>query len=139
MYGEKDSQDALGRSLGIQLEKKYRNKMSGVVTLILRLIFSPYKPFKYVLISSSFLPLSSYFITFSNHPLFLFPASHLVHLILTAGSGGVWKFPIRFLATEAEVDDSITVEAAGLNKKAVVGFRLNSQSRYEVIYLRHRK
>ena len=55
--------------------------------------------------------------------------SHLVHLILTAGSGGVWKFPIRFLATEAEVDDTITVEAVGLNKEAVVGFRLTSQSR----------
>jgi hypothetical protein len=53
----------------------------------------------------------------------------VVHLVISAGSGGVWKFPIRFLATEAEVDDTITVEAVGLNKEAVVGFRLTSQSR----------
>lgn len=53
----------------------------------------------------------------------------MVHLVISAGSGGVWKFPIRFLATEAEVDDTITIEAVGLNKEAVVGFRLNSQCR----------
>ena len=55
--------------------------------------------------------------------------SHVVHLVISAGSGGVWKFPIRFLATEAEVDDTITIEAVGLNKEAVVGFRLTSQCR----------
>lgn len=46
LYEDNDSQNALERSLGIQLQKKYRNKASGVVTLIFRLIFSPYKPFK---------------------------------------------------------------------------------------------
>lgn len=46
LYVDEECQNALERSLGIQLEKKYRNKVSGVVTLIFRLIFSPYKPFK---------------------------------------------------------------------------------------------
>ena len=59
--------------------------------------------------------------------------SHVVHLVISAGSGGVWKFPISFLATEAEVDDTITVEAVGLNKEAVVGFRLTSQCRSVII------
>jgi hypothetical protein len=58
----------------------------------------------------------------------------MVYLVISAGSGGVWKFPIRFLATEAEVDDTITVEAAGLNKEAVVGFRLTSQCRSVFIH-----
>ena len=46
LYADDECQNALERSLGIQLEKKYRNRTSGVVTLVFRLVFSPYKPFK---------------------------------------------------------------------------------------------
>ena len=47
--------------------------------------------------------------------------------MITAAYVGVWRFPIRLLATEREVDDVITIESVGLNKESVVGFRMNSQ------------
>ena len=50
--------------------------------------------------------------------------------MITAASGGVWRFPIRVLATEPDVDDVITIESVGLNKESVVGFRMNSQMRW---------
>ena len=50
--------------------------------------------------------------------------------MITAASGGVWRFPIRVLANEPEVDDVITIESVGLNKESVVGFRMNSQMRW---------
>ena len=50
--------------------------------------------------------------------------------MITAASGGVWRFPIRVLATEPEVDDVITIESVCLNKESVVGFRMNSQMRW---------
>ena len=56
--------------------------------------------------------------------------SHKTQLMITAASGGVWRFPIRVLATEPEVDDVITIESVGLNKESVVGFRMNSQMRW---------
>ena len=56
--------------------------------------------------------------------------SHKTQLMITAASGGVWRFPIRVLATEPEVDDVITIESVGLNKESVVGSRMNSQIRW---------
>lgn len=50
--------------------------------------------------------------------------------MISATSGGVWKFPLRVLATEPEVDDIITIESVGLNKESVVGFRMTSQMRW---------
>jgi len=49
--------------------------------------------------------------------------------MISAASGGVWRFPLRVLATEPEVDDTITIESVGLNKESVVGFRMTSQMR----------
>jgi len=49
--------------------------------------------------------------------------------MISAASGGVWRFPVRVLATEPEVDDTITIESVGLNKESVVGFRMTSQMR----------
>lgn len=50
-------------------------------------------------------------------------------LVVQCVTGGIWKFPIQFVATEPNVDDVIEIEAAGLNKESVVGFRLSSQTR----------
>lgn len=44
-------------------------------------------------------------------------------------AGGLWKFPLVFIATEPEVDDVINIEAVGLNKESIVGFKLTSQTR----------
>lgn len=46
-------------------------------------------------------------------------------------TGGIWKFPILFVAINPEVDDVIDIEAIGLNKESVVSFKLTSQTRYE--------
>jgi len=56
--------------------------------------------------------------------------SHHVELLVQSALGGQWRFPLQFVATEAVPDDTIIIEAAGLNKESSVGFRLNSQTRY---------
>lgn len=50
-------------------------------------------------------------------------------LIVQHTTGGVWKFPMLFIATEPKVDDVINIEAVGLNKESIVGFKLTSQTR----------
>ena len=54
--------------------------------------------------------------------------SHAVQLVLTSSRGGVWRYPLKFIATEADPDDVIELEAIGLHKNVSVGFRLTSQS-----------
>ena len=54
-------------------------------------------------------------------------------LVLTLGSGGQLKYPIRFLTRDAPPDDEIAVEAVGLNRTSTVGFRLYSPTEY--VYL----
>jgi len=51
-------------------------------------------------------------------------------LVIKSATGGVWKFPVRFLASEPVADDVITLEAAGLDKTSSVGIRLSSQTKY---------
>lgn len=38
----------------------------------------------------------------------------------------MWIFPLQLLATPANPDDIVVVEAVGLNKEAHVSFRLTS-------------
>ena len=52
-----------------------------------------------------------------------------VSLLVKAATGGVWRFPVTFLADEPEPDDVIELEAVGLNKECAVAFRLSSQDR----------
>lgn len=47
----------------------------------------------------------------------------------------MWIFPICLVATPAVSDDVILIEAAGLNKKAQVSFRLTSLTEYVTILL----
>lgn len=49
--------------------------------------------------------------------------------MVRAATGGLWRFPVKFVAAEPPVDDTITIEATGLNKESSVGFRLTSQSK----------
>ncbi len=60
---------------------------------------------------------------------FLCSFSHGVTLEVKASQGGVWKFPIRFLALEPPVDDVLDIEATGLDQASFVGFRLTSQTK----------
>lgn len=50
-------------------------------------------------------------------------------LVVHCTTGGIWKFPMLFIATEPEVDDVINIEAIGLNKESIVDFKLTSQTR----------
>lgn len=100
VYEDAESQSCLERSLGVSLMRKMKNQVSGVVILVFNFVFSPFKPF-----------------------------SHKTQLVISATSGGVWRFPLKLLATEPEVDDIITIESVGLNKDSVVGFRMTSQMR----------
>ncbi|UJR33894.1 hypothetical protein I4U23_021314 [Adineta vaga] len=49
-------------------------------------------------------------------------------LVLTLGSGGQLKYPIRFVTLDAPPDDEIIIEAVGLNKTSTIGFRLYSST-----------
>jgi len=46
-----------------------------------------------------------------------------------AATGGLWRFPLKFAADEPPVDDTITIEATGLNQESSVGFRMTSQAK----------
>ncbi|XP_065057284.1 cilia and flagella-associated protein 47-like isoform X2 [Rhopilema esculentum] len=98
-FGDTEAQVAVERSVGVNLVRRMSHKVSGVVTLLFNVVFAPHRSL-----------------------------SHLVHLIITASSGGVWRFPLRFTATEPAPDDVIQLEAAGLNKEVSIGFRLTSKS-----------
>ncbi|RXM29158.1 Cilia- and flagella-associated protein 47 [Acipenser ruthenus] len=91
----------LESSVALCLLSKERDTHTGIVTLIFNTIFAPYKPLR----CSAF-------------------------LAVRCATGGIWKFPIQLVSTEPEVDDVINIEAVGLNKVSMVGFRLTSQTRY---------
>ncbi|XP_068124444.1 cilia- and flagella-associated protein 47 [Hyperolius riggenbachi] len=100
-YESEESKSQLEPSVGIELVRKERDTPSGIVTLIFNIIFAPNKSMR-----------------------------HSATLVVQSVTGGIWKFPIQFVASEPNVDDVIQIEAAGLNKESVVGFRLSSQTRY---------
>ncbi|XP_066477404.1 cilia- and flagella-associated protein 47 [Tiliqua scincoides] len=89
----------------INLVTKDRDLKTGIVTLVFNVVFAPYKPVR-----------------------------NQATLVVQCNTGGIWKFPILFIATEPEVDDVINIEAAGLNKESLISFRLTSQTRYPEPY-----
>ena len=62
--------------------------------------------------------------------------SHNVQLLVQSATGGIWRYPLHFKATEPEPDDTITIEAVGLDKQSSVGFRLSSHARW-ICYAKH--
>lgn len=100
-YESDQVKSQLESSLAIGFVRKERDAHSGIVTLIFNIIFAPSKPMK-----------------------------HAATLVVQCVTGGIWKFPIMLVATEPCVDDIINIEAIGLNKESVVGFRITSQTRY---------
>eukprot|EP00079_Xenopus_tropicalis_P021661 XP_012813080.1 PREDICTED: cilia- and flagella-associated protein 47 isoform X1 [Xenopus tropicalis] len=100
-YESDEVKAQLEPSVAIELVRKERDATSGIVTLIFNIIFAPNKSMR-----------------------------HTVTLVVQCATGGVWKFPINLVATKPTVDDVIQIEAIGLNKESVVGFRLTSQTRH---------
>ncbi|NXF40623.1 CFA47 protein, partial [Nyctibius bracteatus] len=90
----------LGASVGMHLIQRKQDRESGNITLIFNIVFAPNKPMR-----------------------------NEATLVIQLTAGGVWKFPMLFIATEPEVDDVINIEAVGLNKESIVGFKLTSQTR----------
>ncbi|OWK63764.1 putative uncharacterized protein CXorf30 [Lonchura striata] len=84
----------------MELVEKEWDQESRIVTLIFNVVFAPSKPMR-----------------------------NEATVVIQCTSGGLWKFPLVFIATEPEVDDVINIEAVGLNKESIVGFKLTSQTR----------
>jgi hypothetical protein len=51
-------------------------------------------------------------------------------LILTLATGGQLKYCLRFVTLDSPADDEIILEAAGLNRSSIIGFRLYSPTEY---------
>ncbi|XP_013416633.1 cilia- and flagella-associated protein 47 isoform X1 [Lingula anatina] len=104
-YDDADDKDNLKHSVALNMIRQYRDKTSGLVVLVFNIVFAPYKQMM-----------------------------HDVKLMVKSVTGGVWKFPVRFIATEPQPDDVIEIEALGLNKESNVGFRLTSQTTHPTPY-----
>ena len=71
-----------------------------------------------------------YVLLYLLYAMFFFSSDRCdVMLVIKSATGGIWKFPVRFIASEPTPDDTITLEAAGLNKTSSVGIRLTSQTK----------
>ncbi|KFZ62215.1 Putative uncharacterized protein CXorf30, partial [Antrostomus carolinensis] len=99
-YPSAEMKSQLGALVGMHLIEKEWDTEYGIVTLIFNIVFAPNKPMR-----------------------------SEATLIVQHTTGGVWKFPMLFIATAPEVDDVINIEAVGLNKESIVGFNLTSQTR----------
>ncbi|KFO69759.1 Putative uncharacterized protein CXorf30, partial [Cuculus canorus] len=99
-YQSNEIKSQLEALIGMHLMEREWDTESRIVTLIFNVVFTPNKPMR-----------------------------NEATLIVQCTTGGIWKFPMLFIATEPEVDDVINIEAVGLNKESVVGFKLTSQTR----------
>ncbi|NWZ91639.1 CFA47 protein, partial [Nesospiza acunhae] len=99
-YQSDESRYQLESLVGTELVEKEWDTESRIVTLIFNVVFAPSKPMR-----------------------------SEATLVIQCTAGGLWKFPLVFIATEPEVDDVINIEAVGLNKESIVGFKLTSQTR----------
>ncbi|KFZ48500.1 Putative uncharacterized protein CXorf30, partial [Podiceps cristatus] len=99
-YQSNEIKSQLESSVGMHLIQREYNTESGIITLIFNIVFAPTKPMR-----------------------------NEATLVVQCTTGGVWKFPVLFIAMEPEVDDVINIEAVGLNKESIVGFKLTSQTR----------
>ncbi|NWS28200.1 CFA47 protein, partial [Polioptila caerulea] len=99
-YQSDEIRSQLESLVGMQLVEKEWDTESRIVTLIFNVVFAPNKPMR-----------------------------NEATVVIQCTAGGLWKFPLVFIATEPEVDDVINIEAVGLNKESIVGFKLTSQTR----------
>ncbi|NXR56182.1 CFA47 protein, partial [Hippolais icterina] len=99
-YQSDEIRSQLESLVGLQLVEKEWDTKSRIVTLIFNVVFAPSKPMR-----------------------------NEATIVIQCTAGGLWKFPLMFIATEPEVDDVINIEAVGLNKESIVGFKLTSQTR----------
>ncbi|XP_030333266.1 cilia- and flagella-associated protein 47 [Strigops habroptila] len=94
--------------VGMHLVEKEWDTESRIATLVFNIVFAPNKPMR-----------------------------NEATLVVQYTAGGIWKFPVLFIALEPEVDDIINIEAVGLNKESIVDFKLTSQTRYPEPFTAH--
>ncbi|NXO04494.1 CFA47 protein, partial [Rhinopomastus cyanomelas] len=99
-YQSDEDKSQLESFVGMHLLQSEQDTESGDVTLVFNIIFAPSKVMR-----------------------------NEATLVVKCTTGGIWKFPMVFIATEPEVDDVINIEGIGLNKESVVAFTLTSQTR----------
>ncbi|NXS52131.1 CFA47 protein, partial [Brachypteracias leptosomus] len=99
-YQSNEIKSQLESLVGMHLVQREQDTESGIITLIFNIVFAPNKLMR-----------------------------NKAVLVVQCPTGGVWKFPMLFIAMEPEVDDVINIEAVGLNKESIVGFKLTSQTR----------
>ncbi|KFQ39834.1 Putative uncharacterized protein CXorf30, partial [Mesitornis unicolor] len=99
-YESNEIKSQLESLVGVHLVQTEQDTESGITVLIFNIVFTPSKPMR-----------------------------NKATLVVQSTTGGVWKFPMLFIAMEPEVDDVINIEAVGLNKESIVGFKLTSQTR----------
>ncbi|XP_042644204.1 cilia- and flagella-associated protein 47 [Tyto alba] len=107
-YQSNEIKSQLESLVGMHLVQREWDTESRIVTLIFNIVFAPNKPMR-----------------------------NEATLVVQCTTGGVWKFPMLFIATEPEVDDVINIEAVGLNKESIVAFKLTSQTRYPEPFTAH--
>ncbi|XP_074672980.1 cilia- and flagella-associated protein 47 [Strix aluco] len=107
-YQSNEIKSQLETLVGMHLVQSEWDTESRIVTLIFNIVFAPNKPIR-----------------------------NEATLVVQCTTGGVWKFPVRFIAMEPEVDDVINIEAVGLNKESIIGFKLASQTRYPEPFTAH--
>ncbi|PKK24952.1 hypothetical protein A306_00000203, partial [Columba livia] len=107
-YQSNEIKSQLESFVGLHLVQREQDTESGSETLTFNIVFAPNKPMR-----------------------------NEATLVVQRTTGGVWKFPVLFIAMEPEVDDVINIEAVGLNKEAIVGFKLTSQTRYPEPFTAH--
>ncbi|XP_010189112.1 PREDICTED: putative uncharacterized protein CXorf30 homolog, partial [Mesitornis unicolor] len=100
-YESNEIKSQLESLVGVHLVQTEQDTESGITVLIFNIVFTPSKPMR-----------------------------NKATLVVQSTTGGVWKFPMLFIAMEPEVDDVINIEAVGLNKESIVGFKLTSQTSY---------
>ncbi|XP_064627283.1 cilia- and flagella-associated protein 47-like isoform X2 [Lineus longissimus] len=103
VFSKEENTNNLQNAVALSLVRQHRDKVSGLVVLVFNIVFAPNTPMR-----------------------------HDVQLLVKAATGGVWRFPVRFVATEPKPDDTIVIEAVGLNKEVALGFRLNSQESHPI-------
>ncbi|NXX46919.1 CFA47 protein, partial [Tricholaema leucomelas] len=99
-YQSNEIKSQLESLVDMHLVERKHDTESGIVTLIFNTVFAPNKPMR-----------------------------NEATLVVQCTTGGVWKFPVLFIAMEPELDDVINIEAVGLNKESLVDFKLTSQTR----------
>ncbi|XP_029113625.1 cilia- and flagella-associated protein 47-like isoform X2 [Scleropages formosus] len=100
-FEDEEHKVQLEDSVSLSLLSQDRDPSSGIASLTFSIAFAPNRPIRCT-----------------------------AALAVRCVTGGLWKFPIMLVATDPQVDDVISIEAAALHRTAGVCFRLSSQSRH---------